>query len=156
MNHIKTSQSGFTLVELIVVIVLLGILGVTALGKFQDLSGDAELAAVQGVAAELSSASSINYAKGLVGTPDVTITSTTGADIDTSSGNVCSTIGDTLDDLFQTGVFPSGYKLVSLTSDACSTANGSYTCTVYDDKDGDDTKDADEQSATATILCTGV
>jgi prepilin-type N-terminal cleavage/methylation domain-containing protein len=32
--------SGFTLVELVVVIVVLGILGTVALGKFEDLSDD--------------------------------------------------------------------------------------------------------------------
>ena len=58
----QKAQKGFTLIELVVVVVLLGILGVTALARFQDLSGDAQNAANQGVASELSSGSSINFA----------------------------------------------------------------------------------------------
>ncbi len=69
------AQKGFTLIELVVVIVLLGILGVTALARFQDLSTDAQTAANAGVAAEISSGSSINYASQslnpLIGTPTI-------------------------------------------------------------------------------------
>ena len=41
-------QQGFTIIELVVVIVILGILAAVAFPKFQDLSGDAEKAVIRG------------------------------------------------------------------------------------------------------------
>lgn len=58
----QNAQAGFTLIELVVVIVILGILAATALPKFVDLSSDAYAAAAQGIAGGLSSANAVNVA----------------------------------------------------------------------------------------------
>jgi MSHA pilin protein MshA len=59
----KQNQRGFTLIELVMVIVILGVLAAVALPKFVDLKGDAATSANKGIAGALASASAINYAQ---------------------------------------------------------------------------------------------
>lgn len=62
----RNRQSGFTLIELVVVIVILGLLAATALPRFVNLTGDAREASVQGVAGGLRSAVALARAQYLV------------------------------------------------------------------------------------------
>lgn len=75
----KTQQSGFTLIELVMVIVILGILAATAVPKFVNLTGDAQQASTDGIAGNLSAGSAINYAsRSLKSTYGVAVTNCTG------------------------------------------------------------------------------
>ena len=56
-------QAGFTLIELVIVIIILGILAVTAAPKFLNLQDDAKKAAADGVFSGVSSAMQLVYSK---------------------------------------------------------------------------------------------
>jgi MSHA pilin protein MshA len=66
MKTINKTQQGFTLVELIIVIVILGILAVTAAPRFLDFSGDAKISVLNTVKASAQTAAKMVYGKAVL------------------------------------------------------------------------------------------
>jgi MSHA pilin protein MshA len=136
----KKQQSGFTLIELVVVIVLLGILGAAATAKFQNLTVEAANASATGVAAEIASASAINFASSQLNSS--TAVAITGAAVTAAN---CETFADNL--LQQGAAATDGWTFGVGGDNACANAGDTVECTLTH-PDGD-------TAATALLLCTG-
>ena len=93
----KQVQRGFTLIELVMVIVILGVLAAVAIPKFVDLKSDAQAAALQGVVGGINSASAVNYAA----------KSANAAKGTTTTGLTCTTAATAI----MQGGIPNGYTL---------------------------------------------
>ena len=92
-----TKQQGFTLIELVVVIVILGILAVTAAPKFINLQDDARTATLQAVKASMQSASTLVHSKSLIAGNEST-TKAAGVDVTVNSVVTDIHFGYPLDD----------------------------------------------------------
>ncbi|MDO9195132.1 prepilin-type N-terminal cleavage/methylation domain-containing protein [Rhodoferax sp.] len=132
VNYMKQVQRGFTLIELVMVIVILGVLAAVAIPKFVDLKGDAAQAAVNGVAGGLSSASAINYASRSIGSVSALANTVAVAN--------CTAVAGAM----QGGAMPTGFVITA----APIASGASATCTV--------TGPTADGSKTATFVAIGI
>lgn len=103
------NSKGFTLIELVIVIAIIGILSAVAIPKFINLSSNAQTSATNAIAGALSSANHINYsARKVSSSLGVAVTN-------------CTSVSSAL-----SGGLPSGYTITA----AAVAVDANVTCTL--------------------------
>ncbi|QYJ94197.1 type II secretion system protein [Shewanella spartinae] len=84
-------QKGFTLIELVVVIIILGILAVTAAPKFINLQSDARKSTVEGMKGALQGANTLLYSKAAIQGKEKDANSNDANNVDTTGDGTADT-----------------------------------------------------------------
>lgn len=125
MNRIN-KQKGFTIIELVVVILLLGILTATALPRFMDVTDQAHDAVVDGVLGGMATASGLFHAQWYAEKQPNTVSAAYGSLGANSAGYPVGTTDNTLDETADCvaifGVYLQAGGRPTITSIAASTS----------------------------------